>query len=80
MVFVLENNHYGVSTNIKDTVNIEDLSIRAMAYGIPGVRVDGFDVVAVYEAAVEAVARARRGEGPTLLVTESLPHRRPLCR
>jgi TPP-dependent pyruvate/acetoin dehydrogenase alpha subunit len=71
VVFVLENNHYGVSTNIKDTVNIEDLSIRAKAYGIPGVRVDGFDVVAVYEAAVEAVARARRGEGPTLLVTES---------
>ena len=71
VVFVLENNHYGVSTNIKDTVNIEDLSIRAMSYGIPGVRVDGFDVVAVYEAAVEAVARARNGEGPTLLVTES---------
>ncbi len=71
VVFVLENNHYGVSTNIKDTVHIEDLSIRAKAYGIPGVRVDGFDVLAVYEAAVEAVARARRGEGPTLLVTES---------
>jgi TPP-dependent pyruvate/acetoin dehydrogenase alpha subunit len=71
VVFVLENNHYGVSTNIKDTVNIEDLSIRAMSYGIPGVRVDGFDVVAVYEAAVEAVTRARSGEGPTLLVTES---------
>ena len=71
VVFVLENNHYGVSTNIKDTVNIEDLSIRAKSYGIPGVRVDGFDVVAVYKAAVEAVARARSGEGPTLLVTES---------
>ncbi len=71
VVFVLENNHYGVSTNIKDAVNIEDLSIRAKAYGIPGVRVDGFDVLAVYEAATEAVARARRGEGPTLLVTES---------
>jgi pyruvate dehydrogenase E1 component alpha subunit len=71
VVFVLENNHYGVSTNIRDAANIEDLSMRAMAYGIPGVRVDGFDVVAVYEAALEAVARARRGEGPTLLVTES---------
>jgi TPP-dependent pyruvate/acetoin dehydrogenase alpha subunit len=71
VVFVLENNHYGVSTNIKDAVHIDDLSIRAKAYGIPGVRVDGFDVLAVYEAAVEAVARARRGEGPTLLVTES---------
>jgi pyruvate dehydrogenase E1 component alpha subunit len=71
VVFVLENNQYGVSTNIKDTARIEDLSIRAKAYGIPGVRVDGFDVLAVYQAAVEAVARARRGEGPTLLVTES---------
>jgi pyruvate dehydrogenase E1 component alpha subunit len=71
VVFVLENNHYGVSTNIRDTVKIEDLSIRAKSYGIPGVRVDGFDVLAVYQAAVEAVARARRGEGPTLLVTES---------
>jgi pyruvate dehydrogenase E1 component alpha subunit len=71
VVFALENNHYGVSTNIRDSANIADLSIRAQSYGIPGVRVDGFDVLAVYEAAVEAVARARRGAGPTLLVTES---------
>ena len=49
-------------------------------YGMPGVRVDGFDVLAVYEAATEAVARARRGEGPTLLVTECYRHRRPLRR
>jgi len=71
VVFVLENNLYGVSTNIQDSVNVQDLSVRAQAYGIPGMRVDGFDVLAVYEAAVEAVARARRGEGPTLLVTEA---------
>ena len=71
VVFALENNHYGVSTNIRDSCRIEDLSIRAQSYGVPGVRVDGFDVLAVYEAAVQAVARARRGEGPTLLVTES---------
>jgi TPP-dependent pyruvate/acetoin dehydrogenase alpha subunit len=70
VVFVLENNHYGVSTNIRDTTRIDDLSLRAQAYGIPGVRVDGFDVLAVYEAATESVERARRGEGPTLLVTE----------
>ena len=70
-VFVLENNHYGVSTNIRYSAKVEDLSIRAQGYGIPGVRVDGFDVLAVYEAAVEAVGRARRGEGPTLLVTEA---------
>lgn len=71
VVFALENNHYGVSTNIATTANIEDLSIRAQSYGIPGVRVDGFDVVQVYQAAVEAVERARNGDGPTLLVTES---------
>jgi pyruvate dehydrogenase E1 component alpha subunit len=71
VVFALENNHYGVSTNIRDSCRIEDLSIRAQSYGVPGVRVDGFDVLAVYEAAVQAVERARRGEGPTLLVTES---------
>ena len=71
VVFALENNHYGVSTNVKYSVKVEDLSVRAQAYGMPGVRVDGFDVLAVYEAAVEAVARARRGAGPTLLVTES---------
>ena len=71
VLFVLENNKYGVSTRVSEVVNIEDLSIRAKAYGIPGVRVDGFDVLAVYEAAVEAVKRCRQGEGPTLLVTES---------
>ena len=71
VVFALENNHYGVSTNIAYSTNVDDLSARAQGYGIPGVRVDGFDVVAVYEAATEAVNRARRGEGPTLLVTEA---------
>ncbi|MGQ9502350.1 MAG: thiamine pyrophosphate-dependent dehydrogenase E1 component subunit alpha [Anaerolineae bacterium] len=71
VVFVLENNQYGVSTHITYSCKIKDLSLRAQSYGIPGVRVDGFDVLAVYQAAKEAVERARRGEGPTLLVTES---------
>ena len=71
VVFALENNHYGVSTNIKDTTRIDDLSKRAVAYGIPGVSVDGFDVLAVYRAACEAVEHARSGKGPVLLVTES---------
>jgi len=71
VIFVLENNHYAVSTRLDSAVKVKDLSIRAQGYGIPGIRVDGFDVLAVYEAATEAVARARRGEGPTLLVTES---------
>ena len=71
VVFVLENNHYGVSTNIRDTARVADLSVRAQSYGIPGVRVDGFDVLAVHEAALQAVERARSGRGPTLLVTEA---------
>ena len=71
IVFVLENNQYGVSTNIKYSTNIDDLSIRSQSYGIPGVRVDGFDVLVVYREAVKAVERARNGRGPTLLVTES---------
>ena len=71
VVFVLENNQYGVSTRIDDVTKVHDLSLRAAGYGIPGVRVDGFDVLAVHDAAVTAVARARAGEGPTLLVTES---------
>ena len=48
VVFVLENNHYGVSTNIEDVTAVTDLSTRAAGYGMPGVRVDGFDVLAVY--------------------------------
>jgi pyruvate dehydrogenase E1 component alpha subunit len=69
-VFVVENNQYAVSTRVDQVTHITDLSQRAHSYGIPGVRVDGFDVLAVYAAARDAVARARRGEGPTLLVTE----------
>lgn len=70
VVFALENNKYAVSTRVDQAIKISDLSIRAQSYGIPGVRVDGFDVLAVHEAASEAVARARAGGGPTLLVTE----------
>ncbi len=71
VVFVLENNKYGVSTHIKDSIKVEELATRAQAYGIPGVSVDGFDVMAVYVAALEAVERARDGKGPTLLVTHA---------
>ena len=72
VVFVLENNHYGVSTRIEDIDRQSRTSPSVPpGYGMPGVRVDGFDVLAVYEAATEAVARAAPGEGPTLLVTES---------
>lgn len=67
VVYVIENNRYSASTPISHTVKLERLSDRAGAYGIPGVTVDGNDVLTVYEAAQVAVARARGGEGPTLL-------------
>jgi TPP-dependent pyruvate/acetoin dehydrogenase alpha subunit len=71
IVFVLENNRYAVSTSVDYATKVDDLSVRAVAYGIPGLRVDGNNVLEVYEAASEAVERARRGKGPTLLVTET---------
>jgi pyruvate dehydrogenase E1 component alpha subunit len=67
VVFVIENNGYALATPVEYTTKLENLSERARGYGIPGVTVDGTDVFAVYEAAGEAVARARAGGGPTLL-------------
>ncbi|MGC9258307.1 thiamine pyrophosphate-dependent dehydrogenase E1 component subunit alpha [Desulfurella sp.] len=67
VVFVIENNGYAESTPVTYSTNIKNLAERACAYGIPGVTVDGNDVLAVYEAAKEAVERARKKEGPTLL-------------
>ncbi|MCR4441508.1 MAG: thiamine pyrophosphate-dependent dehydrogenase E1 component subunit alpha [Peptococcaceae bacterium] len=67
VVFVCENNMYGISISQKYHMNVSDISDRAAAYGIPGVTVDGNDVVAVYEAAAEAIQRARKGDGPSLI-------------
>ncbi len=66
-VFVIENNGYGMGTAVQRAAAITDLSLRAASYGMPGVEVDGQDVVAVREATDAAVARARDGDGPTLL-------------
>ena len=67
LVFVCENNLYGEFTKQTDHQPISDVADRAASYDMPGVTVDGMDPFAVYEAADEAIARARRGEGPTLL-------------
>lgn len=67
VIFACENNHYAESTPVEYAVAGTDIADRAGGYGIPGVVVDGMDVFAVYEAAGEAVRRARAGEGPTLL-------------
>ncbi len=66
-VFVIENNGYGEATPVEYHVAIENLADRAVAYGIPGVIADGMDFFDVFAKAGEAIARARRGEGPTLL-------------
>jgi pyruvate dehydrogenase E1 component alpha subunit len=67
VIFVCENNLYGASTHIALASKVTDLAHRAAGYGIPGHTIDGMDVVAVFRSATSAVARARRGEGPTLL-------------
>jgi TPP-dependent pyruvate/acetoin dehydrogenase alpha subunit len=67
VVYIIENNLWMVSTRTTDVMGITELSSRAAGYGIPGLAVDGNDVVAVYEVVGEAVARARAGGGPTLI-------------
>ncbi|MCM0760829.1 MULTISPECIES: thiamine pyrophosphate-dependent dehydrogenase E1 component subunit alpha [Sporomusa] len=67
VVYVCENNLYGISNCQRNHMVVNDVADRAGAYGIPGVVVDGNDVMAVTEAAAEAIARARRGEGPSLI-------------
>ena len=62
-----ENNQYAVTTHFNDTVAVKNISDRAAAYAMPGVLVDGQDVVAMYEAVKEAVDRARAGQGPSLI-------------
>lgn len=74
VLFVCENNQYGEFTPADRAMNIKDIALRAQGYGIPGVIVDGTDPLAMYAVAEQAVARARRGEGPTLI--EAKTHRR----
>ncbi|MBN2021183.1 MAG: hypothetical protein JW809_00170 [Pirellulales bacterium] len=73
VVFVCENNLYATATPLAMATRNTNIASKAAAYGIPGVRVDGNDVVAVWQAAGEAVGRARSGQGPTLI--ESLTYR-----
>jgi TPP-dependent pyruvate/acetoin dehydrogenase alpha subunit len=67
VVFVCENNLYGISVSIKEACALDRLADRSAGYGMPGVCVDGNDVLAVREAVNDAVKRARKGEGPTLV-------------
>ena len=76
MIYVCENNLWAAATAASTTLAQEDVAARAAGYGIPGVVVDGNDVFAVHEAALEAVARARAGEGPTLIECKTYRQRR----
>lgn len=67
VIFVCENNHFGISMSQSKHQAIQDIADRAASYGFPGIAVDGNDVMAVYEVAKEAVDRARKGQGPTLI-------------
>jgi len=75
VVFVCENNLYGISMSQNRHQAIKDVADRGVAYNVPGIVVDGNDVFAVYEAAKEAIKRAREGKGPTLIECKTYRHR-----
>jgi TPP-dependent pyruvate/acetoin dehydrogenase alpha subunit len=75
VVFVISNNLYGEYSPIRTTTPLDDLARRADPYGMPGIIVDGQDVEAVHAAASDAVARARAGEGPSLLEMKTYRYR-----
>ncbi|MCS5627245.1 MAG: thiamine pyrophosphate-dependent dehydrogenase E1 component subunit alpha [Planctomycetes bacterium] len=72
VVFILENNQYAYSTPIEKQCLVENLSIRAEGYGIPGVTIDGTDIIKVMETTRVAIDRARAGNGPTLIECKNL--------
>ncbi|CAB1080381.1 Acetoin dehydrogenase E1 component alpha-subunit (EC [Olavius algarvensis Delta 1 endosymbiont] len=74
VIFMLENNHYAVSTRIDCSAGDCNLAGRGAAYGIPGICVDGNDAVAVYLETRKAAERAGKGEGPTLIEAETYRH------
>ncbi|MBS5521517.1 MAG: thiamine pyrophosphate-dependent dehydrogenase E1 component subunit alpha [Clostridiales bacterium] len=67
IVYIIENNYFGISVDIRRVTREHDLAKRAVGYGIEGVTIDGNDVFKVYEAVEAAVKRARKGEGPTIV-------------
>jgi pyruvate dehydrogenase E1 component alpha subunit len=79
VVYLCENNQYGVSVNIHTVTNTDTIAVRAKGYGIPGKTVDGNDVLAVYEASLEAIEHARSGKGPYLLECNTYRHQGHYC-
>ena len=75
VVYIIENNKYAMGTSVERSTADVELSHRGVPYGIPGKAVDGMDVLAVRDAGIEAVARARKGEGPTILDVKTYRYR-----
>ncbi|WP_198508517.1 thiamine pyrophosphate-dependent dehydrogenase E1 component subunit alpha [Bacillus xiapuensis] len=74
VLFVCENNQFGEATPFRYASASETVAERAAAYNMPGVRVDGMDLIAVYKAAQEAIERAKAGQGPTLIECDTYRH------
>ena len=74
VIFVCENNLYGASTQVSKVMKIKNISERSASYGIPGITIDGNDVIQVYKAVQQAVKRARVGDGPTLIECRTYRH------
>ena len=77
VIFFCENNKYAISVPLSKQMAVDSIASRAGGYGMPGVEIDGCDIVAVYEATTQAAVRARSGDGPTLIeahVERYLPH------
>lgn len=75
VIYVLENNSFAISADIRNVTNVEHLAVRAQGYGIPGYTIDGNNPLEVYDYTVKAMERARAGEGPTLLECVTWRHR-----
>ena len=75
IIFVIENNQYGMGTSVSRAAAGQELADRGKAYGIPGRQVDGMDVLAVRAAAIEALAHCRAGEGPFILEMKTYRYR-----
>jgi len=67
IVFICDNNKYGMSMDFRRSMNIEYISTRATSYGIPGISIDGNDVLTIYQVVLQAIERARTGQGPSLV-------------
>ncbi len=79
VIFLCENNVYAISLRFEEFIPVKSIAVRAKAYGMPGVTVDGNDVMAVYKAVDKAAARARRGLGPSLVEAKTYRLAGHLC-